>query len=202
MLWYFHVSSSQTKLSDGALSSPTGGCCCHPARVCGIASICDQRETDTGLWSLLQFQMLFYPWALHVWVRERNKEKKHSSFPPSSDRLSTAAAAAYEARPAAVCAVCVSLPAQALSVCPSQTTHTHTHTADDSLPAFWELHCMSVLSAHICSSEGSSGALRSAPRILFVFCREDCSFLEGSRLWWSILVISVAPGCWDERLLN
>ncbi|KAL1258778.1 hypothetical protein QQF64_009355 [Cirrhinus molitorella] len=129
------LQESRWRLMRGRIRSTERGYCCHQARVCGIASICDQREAD------------------------RHRTMKPASVSNAVLSLSFA---------------CVS------SVCllESNNTHTHTHTllmilwlqSADFLRACITCQSRPPTSAlAICSSKRSSGVLRLATRILFVF---------------------------------
>ncbi len=124
---------------------------------------------------------------------EKERKKKHSAFPPNQQNLHPHTdSAQHEARPAAVCAVCVSLPAPALSVCPSLTTHTHTHTH-----YWWFSTCMLSESCIVCQScpptSGSSGHCDLAS---FLSSAERIAVFEGI----GDVMAYVSDFVWDERL--
>lgn len=122
MLWYICLSSSQTKLSNGTLSSSTCGYCCHQAWVCGIASrmwlSTDQWETDRYRTVLLR-------------KKEGRKEERIEHIPPKPNQtkktfLSISSVVAYE-EIAAVSCVCFTVSCCRLSVCLSVGEKQDTH---------------------------------------------------------------------------
>lgn len=175
MLWYFRLLSSETKPSDGTLSSPTGGYCCHPARVCGIASVCDQQTRDCETWSLSNAVLSLSS----ACVTERNKERKSAAHSLQTSITSILRQTQQQQHCMKLvqrrCVLCVSR--CRLKLCLSDRVKQHTHT-------LLMILCLLSESCTACQSRPPTSALlRDRLGISHPFCllQRGLQFFGGIR---------------------